>query len=103
MVAPRFVQVTFLPTKQILNVQRGRTILDIAKENNVVITYDCDGKCTCGTCHVLIEKGREHLPDVSKEERSHLDRQDLPTNARLSCQSRVLGDIVVRICEAAEG
>jgi len=75
----------------------GRTILDVAKEIGVPVHYECDGNCTCGTCYVAIEEGRELLSPLGAAERDHLKNHALESNWRLACQSRILGDVVVRV------
>lgn len=91
------MKVTFLPQQKTVEARRGKTILTLAKEEGVRIMYDCDGNCTCGTCFVYVEKGAENLSAASEKEQAHLERQSLPQNARLSCQTHLLGDVVVRI------
>ncbi|HLG20537.1 MAG TPA: 2Fe-2S iron-sulfur cluster-binding protein [Bdellovibrionota bacterium] len=92
-------KITFLPGNRSIDVRRGRTLLDVSKEHLVGIPYDCDSKCVCGICYVIVEQGTENLSPVHEVEASHLRRQNLAPSARLSCQAAVLGDVVVRLPE----
>ena len=96
---PQTIRVTFLPVEKTFEVNRGRTLLDVAKEKKLPVHYECDSLSTCGTCHVIVEKGGEHLTPAEEPELFHLKRQKLSSNRRLSCQARVLGDVTVRIPE----
>ena len=77
--------------------RKGVSILSVAKVNGIPIHYECDGNCTCGTCHVIVEKGMENLTPIASSEEFHLRQQNLPSNCRLSCQARLLGDVIVKV------
>jgi len=91
------MKVIFSPWQRKVVARKGQTILGLAKEEEIPVHYECDGNCTCGTCYVLIESGMENLSPIGAKELNHLLRNQLPENARLSCQARILGDLSVKV------
>lgn len=93
----QLVKVEFLTCHRTVKVKKGRTILDVAREHAIPVQYECDGKCTCGTCYVWIQEGQQNLSPVTPVEKFHLEHNKLPSNARLTCQARILGDVQVEL------
>ncbi len=83
------------------NVKDGQTLLEIALINDIELHHNCGGVCACTTCHCYIEKGMDHLEEISDKEEDFIDRAVNPKlNSRLGCQSLLLegdGEIEVRI------
>jgi ferredoxin len=59
------------------------------------------GKATCGLCRVKILAGEAALSPFNAAEKKHLGNVYFITKTRLSCQSRVSGDVVVELPPAA--
>ena len=57
--------------------------------NNIL---NCRGNGLCGTCVMEVVEGLDHLSAKTRRELVKLNGQ--PANRRLSCQCRVMGDIV---------
>jgi len=68
--------------------ENGKSILDIAKENNIDLMGACDGNCACGTCHVYIdEETLKKIEPATEDEENVLDIVfNLQQNSRLACQ-----------------
>lgn len=91
-------QVTFMPEGKTVEVAEGETILDAALINEIDVNHNCGGNCVCSTCHVVVEKGSEQLDPRSEEEDEMLEEvEDLHAGSRLSCQTVIIDDLVVRI------
>lgn len=91
-------KITFLPMNTTLEVQAGESILDIALEHHVPVQHACGGFCACTTCHVRVKSGTQALSPMEEEEQERLERMGLlDETSRLSCQSKVLGDVVVEV------
>lgn len=91
-------KVIFLPIKITVEVPEGTTILDSALEFGIDLENNCGGNCACASCHVIIEKGMENLSPKKENEEDQLDfAVGLTLNSRLGCQSKVYGDVIVRI------
>ena len=91
-------KVKFLPSGVVCEVKAGESILDIALENGVSIQHACGGFCACTTCHCEIEEGMENLEAPDEDELERLNVLDDRTlKSRLGCQSKVKGDVTVRV------
>jgi len=102
-------------------VDEGTSVRAAARDLGVEIESICAENATCGKCLVLIEEGRfekynidskrEHLSPVGNEERAYFARRPnlLKTRGwevgqvRLSCQCRVLGDLLINVPEESRG
>ncbi len=75
------------------NAESGYSILEIAEDNDVHLNHNCGGVCACSTCHVYVEKGEEHLEEISDKEEDFIDRAINPRlESRLGCQCIILND-----------
>ena len=83
------------------NVESGQSILEIALKNDIELHHNCGGVCACTTCHLYVEKGLEHIDELSDREEDFIDRAINPRlNSRLGCQSLLLdgsGEIEVTL------
>jgi len=102
-------------------VEEGMSIRAAARELGVEIESICAENATCGKCMVLVEEGRfekynidskrEHLSPVGVEERAYLARRPKLLKdkgweigqVRLSCQCKVLGDVLINVPEESRG
>ena len=95
-------KVIFLPLNTVVNGEKGKTLLDLAFENDIVIEHNCGGLCACTSCRVLIKKGMLLLKEKSKEENELLIDAEFSTEEnRLSCKCEIISesgeDIIVEI------
>lgn len=69
----------------------GRTVLEVAHDNNIEIEGACEGSLACSTCHVILEKKLfDKLEAPCEREEDLLDlAPGLTDTSRLSCQIRV--------------
>ena len=102
-------------------VDEGTSVRSAARELGVEIESICAENATCGKCMVLIEEGRfekynidskrEHLSPVSAEEADYFSRRPKLLKdkgwevgqVRLSCQCKVLGDVLINVPEESRG
>ena len=82
--------------KHIVEVQKGRTVMEGAVANNVPgIDADCGGGMACATCHVYVKD--EWFDKINKKNEGEDDMLDQAyepkKNSRLSCQIQVTDDI----------
>lgn len=69
------------------NVEPGISILEVALENNIELHHNCGMVCACSTCHLYVDKGEGHLPELTDKEEDFIDRARNPKlNSRLGCQ-----------------
>ena len=73
------------------NIEAGNSLLEVALMNDIELHHNCGGVCACTTCHLYVEKGMEHLEELSDREEDFIDRAVNPKlNSRLGCQSLLL-------------
>jgi uncharacterized 2Fe-2S/4Fe-4S cluster protein (DUF4445 family) len=102
-------------------VDEGMSVRAAARELGVEIESICAENATCGKCMVLVEQGRfekynidsqrEHLSPVGTEERAYLMRRPKLLKdkgweigqVRLSCQSKILGNVLINVPEESRG
>ena len=102
-------------------VNEGTSVRAAARELGVEIESICAENATCGKCMVLVEEGRfekynidskrDHLSPLGAEERAYLMRRPKLLKdkgweigqVRLSCQCKVLGDVLINVPEESRG
>ena len=99
----------FLPSGKRGSFAVGTALLDAARQLGVDVDSVCGGRALCGRCQVLCVEGSfpkhnivseaSHLSPFSDTERAYETRRrrSLATGRRLSCQAKVLGDLVVDV------
>jgi 2Fe-2S ferredoxin len=81
------------PQGATFEVESGTTILDAALAHGIHIEHACEKSCACTTCHVIVRKGFNSLPEASEREEDLLDKAwGLEAQSRLSCQAIVEDD-----------
>ena len=59
------------------------------------IGSSCGAVAVCAKCHVTVVKGSENLSPINPPEQKLLDREKFPSDRRISCLVRVLGDVTI--------
>jgi len=78
------------PEGATIEAEANETILDAALRNDIQIEHACEKSCACTTCHVIVRKGFDSLPEAEDNEEDYLDKAwGLEPESRLSCQARV--------------
>jgi ferredoxin, 2Fe-2S len=82
----------------------GQSLLEIAIDHSINLEHECGAMCSCGTCHVYVDKGNEHLEFKSLREQHQLARvANTNERSRLACQCVLLagkGDIIAVLPES---
>jgi ferredoxin len=82
---------------KVVEVAEGTTLFDAGAKVSAGIDTSCVGKGTCGLCRVKIVAGAEHLNPFTDEERKHLGNVYHITKVRLSCRSKIAGDVTIQV------
>lgn len=89
-------KLTFLPNAEscpsgvTIEVEPGISILDAALTHGIYIEHACEKSCACTTCHIIVRKGFDSLPEAQEQEEDLLDKAwGLEPESRLGCQAIV--------------
>jgi uncharacterized 2Fe-2S/4Fe-4S cluster protein (DUF4445 family) len=104
--------IVFTPSGRRGRFPHGTPVLQAARELGVDIDSVCGGRGICGRCQVSLAEGEfakhgivsrsEHLTEFSEVERSYGKRKGLMEGRRLSCSTRILGDVVIDVPETSQ-
>jgi uncharacterized 2Fe-2S/4Fe-4S cluster protein (DUF4445 family) len=85
----------------------GTPVLQAARALGVDIDSVCGGRAICGRCQVTVGEGdfakhgitstASHVSGVTQVEQRYDRIRGLPQGRRLSCQTRILGDLVIDV------
>jgi 2Fe-2S ferredoxin len=92
--------VTLMPSGYKVEAGEGASLLSLILGTDEKIQHNCDGKATCGTCHVFVLEGRKGVSKISREENEKLDSiVGVGSKSRLACQATILGteDVTVEV------
>lgn len=74
--------------------KKGKTILEIAKENQIKIKAPCE-KGKCGKCKVRVLAGE--MTALTKEEKKELTKKEIDDGIRLACMAEVIDEATIEI------
>lgn len=84
-------QVVFLPDGVTVDAKAGKSLLDLAFENDIVIEHNCGGLCACTSCRVIVKEGLNLIQIKSEEENRLLSEAGFPGDEhRLGCCCKIL-------------
>lgn len=73
----------------------GKTLLQCALDMGVSVSHVCGGDGACGTCRIEVVEGWDGLSPQTPDE----TYKELDPPYRLSCQARVIGDVIVKVAK----
>lgn len=101
------VKVVFTPSGRQGSVAVGTPVLTAARQLGVDIDSVCGGRAMCGRCQVDIGVGDfakhglqsdiDHLAAITMVESRYAEKRGLTDGRRLSCQAKLLGDVVIDV------
>ena len=77
-----------------LNIQGGKPLLTILRDEKIFIPSACGGRGTCGVCKCKVLDG---AGPILATETPFLNKEEQADNVRLSCQVKVRNDIAIEI------
>lgn len=84
-----------LPKGVELDVPHGKLLIDALVEAGFPVANSCSSDFVCGKCNIQIVAGAENLSRKSDNEIKLLKREKCGESDRISCVTRVNGDITV--------
>ena len=104
---PKKALVVFQPSGKKGKFSLGTPVLDCARQLGVDIDSVCGGKGICGRCQVSpiygsftkfnIVSSNKSLTPLSSPELKFIKRQKLINDRRLSCHSKITGDVIIDV------
>ena len=99
-------KITFIDpegTRRVVDAEPGKTLLELAEENDIKLGSACGGVCACSSCHCYIREGIDSLREMDEIEEDRLDMGfDVRPYSRLGCQVRIQAfpeDLTVEISQ----
>jgi ferredoxin, 2Fe-2S len=88
-------RLTFVDEGKAAEFPAGKSILICAGELGVRVSQVCGGDGACGTCRIEVVEGWDNLTAPTPEE----TYKELEPPYRLSCQAKLLGDVIVKVAK----
>jgi ferredoxin len=78
-----------------IDAEEGRSVLDVAVDNDIDLEGACGGELACSTCHVILSQELyDFLPEKDEEEEDMLELAvGLTDTSRLCCQIKVTPEL----------
>ncbi len=89
-------KINCLPDRRFLDIKASETVLDALIASGIEHTNICGGNAYCYTCRVVVLDGIENCSPPTSAERVLIKKLDIPLHVRLSCQTKISGDITIR-------
>jgi uncharacterized 2Fe-2S/4Fe-4S cluster protein (DUF4445 family) len=109
---PSEALIVFTPSGKRGRFPIGTPLLQAARQLGVDLDSVCGGRGICGRCRILLSDGEfaklgirsktEHLTPLSEPEERFGRRSRLAPGQRLSCHTRLLGDVVIDVPAASQ-
>lgn len=90
-------KVTLWPSGEVLEFNEEETLLSQLKKAGKRIKSSCGGCATCSDCTIIIKSGEMNLSSQTFEELRLLGNVFHITKERLSCQTKITGDVTLDI------
>ena len=90
-------KVTLWPSGEVLELNGEENLLQQLKKAGKKIKSSCGGCATCGDCVLVVKSGEMNLSPQSFEELRLLGNVFHITKERLSCQTKITGDVTLDI------
>jgi uncharacterized 2Fe-2S/4Fe-4S cluster protein (DUF4445 family) len=88
-------RVTFADAGKAAEYPTAKTLLSCAIDMGITISHVCGGDGACGTCRVEVIEGWNNMTPPTPDE----TYKELERPYRLSCQCKLLGDVIVRVAK----
>ncbi len=96
-------KIVLQPGGILLEAPRKANLLHFLQEKGVSIGSACGGQGLCASCKVNVLKGQTQLSRPNDRELELAERNNLQKDERISCQTKVLGDIEITTSYWKEG
>lgn len=77
---------------EVIQARKGDNLLEVLRNNNVLISAPCGGMGTCGKCKITV---KDHGYDLSENERRFLTESEEASNVLLACYHQIDRDLSI--------
>ena len=88
-------RISFVKIKAPIDVPVGANLMEALLAAKIPVASSCHGYGICHKCVIEVVKGNENLKTKEVKNQELVERNPLDANCKLSCQSRVMGDITI--------
>jgi 2Fe-2S ferredoxin len=88
------VTIEFLKRPSI-EVESGATLMQALLDHEIPVASSCGGDGVCRKCVLKIVKGGENLAPPNELEQHLIERDQLSSRERISCQAVILGPVTL--------
>jgi 2Fe-2S ferredoxin len=74
-----------------------KSLLQHFHDHHLDWMHACGGKGRCTTCKAIVVEGEENFGPLTPPELKYYENKGLRDHERLSCQSRISGDVCIRV------
>src|SRR6056297_946492 len=83
---------------QVLTCHNRVVLMDLLRQNDMIIRKGCSGNGACGLCKVKIIGGETN--PLTQSEQLHLTHTEISHGIRLACQVTLLGDLEIELMDS---
>ncbi|MGZ3744361.1 MAG: 2Fe-2S iron-sulfur cluster-binding protein [Pseudobdellovibrionaceae bacterium] len=87
--------ISFKKNKPPIEVPVGASLMRSLLKAGVPVASSCNADGVCAKCAIHIVKGRENLSSPNATELFLREKNNISADIRISCQTQILGDIMV--------
>ena len=73
----------------------GANLMKALLQAGLPVASSCDGDGVCAKCKIVIVEGAENLSAENETEIFLKETNNIPNHSRISCQTEILGDVVI--------
>lgn len=88
-------QIRFVKDLPEITVENGAVLMEALLKAGLPVASSCHGDGICARCRITIIAGMENLSQINPVEQILRDRLKIAREIRISCQTKVLGDITI--------
>jgi len=88
-------KISFVKNFTPIEIQPGDNLMESLLNAQIPVASSCHGDGVCTKCRMKIIKGKENLSPETDFEIRLKKQQEVQKDLRISCQTKVLGDITV--------
>lgn len=88
-------QIRFVKNLPEITVENGAVLMEALLKAGLPVASSCHGDGICARCRIQIISGMENLSQINPAEQILRDRLRIARDIRISCQTKVLGDITI--------